>query len=293
MKKLIYFAALLGLLATSCSDDKNEPNTRTLQGNALTAVIPTDKSKEAVLTEMPLKVTQYLSEGGDWKVTVSDMTLPDGSKLSFTTPTIAGAGVEDVSLVYYSNFNADGGQVIRDFRTDLINMYYYINASTNKPAAAPFGTLVACNFKVGGDYTVATFPNRSYYGGATTTTYEAEGETKEFTNQLPMYFVSIDLAKRMAEVTIFNAQFSENMPVLSAVNLRGLKLEASSQYGYTIKGENLTPTVGVGGNETSYPMYMFDSFEMHPTNTALSSCAITYEVAGKYKGAFTGSYRAQ
>ena len=156
---------------------------------------------------------------------------------------------------------------------------------------APYGSLIACNYKVGADYSVATFPVQAYYGGVTTTYYMQGSEQKEFVNNVPMYFVNIDLAKRTAQVTIYNVKFAESMPMaLSAVTLRGLKIEASRQSGYVISGDNIVPGVGIGANEVDYPQYTFDHFEMYPTNQSLTKCAIAYSVAGKYSGVFTGSY---
>lgn len=295
MKKLLLSAMLISLVATSCSDDDNNtPNTRNLSGEIPAVVIPANTAEEAVLTELPIKITQYMDEGGIWRINVNSFTLPSGEKLSFMSPDIAGSMNDfinpDIMLRCMSNFMAETGQTIRNLNVDLINNYYYLSFS-GEGSVSPYGTYVAANFKVGSDYSIATFPREAYYGGTTITKYNIGSGDKEFRNEVPMYFFNIDMSRRTAILTIYNAKFAEEMPMaLSAVTLRGLKVEPSSQSGYRISGKNIVPVVGVGGNEVEYPQYTFDDIEMHPTNTALTQCEINYSVAGRFAGRFTGSY---
>lgn len=295
MKKVIFPAMLLVLAATGCSDDeKNTPNTRNLSGEWPVVVMPTDEHQPGVITQMPMKITQYLAEGGVWRVDVKSFTLPSGDNLSFTTPDIFASGEIDWSLRYISNFNAESGQVIRDYRAELINNYYYFsNTGGNAGGTPPMGTIVASMFRVGGEYTVTVIPHIAYYGGTTVTQYQIKSEEVESTFYEPLYYITLDLKNMTADLVIYNARFADLMPALAAVNLRGLKLETSHEHGYTISGKNVVPSVGVGSNEVEYPQYVFDEIEMHPTNSLYTSCEIEYTVANKYKGRFTGSYRVQ
>lgn len=295
MKKVLFPALLLALVATGCSDDDNNaPNSRNISGTWPVAVIPTDANEQGAIMEMPMKITQYLAEGGIWRVEVKNFTLPSGKNLTFTTPDIQPAGEVDWILRYISNFDAETGQVIRDYRTDLVNNYYYYsNKGVNSGSKPPMGTLVASRFRVGGEYTVTVIPHIAYYGGTTVTRYNLGGEEKESTFYEPLYYITLDINKMTADLVIYNARFAEGMPSLAAVNVKGLKLEPSREHGYRIYGKDIEPSVGVGSNEVAYPQYIFNEIEMHPTDELCTACDITYKVANKYEGSFIGSYRVQ
>lgn len=290
MKKIFLLLPALALLFSAC-DKKGEPNTRSISGEIPAVVTPLDPTKEVRIMNLPISVTQQLTDNV-WNVKVTSFSLPGGGILSFTTPDMRATGSPNINLTYLSTFDAASGQTIRNFRTNLINYYYFLSMGGQgaQPGVAPMGTLINTTFAVGNDYSVATFPIDAYYGGKTITTYtDAEGE-QVLENQMQMYHIRVNLTNMTAQVIICNPVFEPGLTPLATLTLSGLTLSPDRQYGYTIKGENIVPTLGAGQNVQTYPEYTFDSFEFHPTNSALTKGAITYSVAGKYKATFNGSY---
>lgn len=286
MKKLIYAATIAAITLSSCSDDKHEPNTYNITGDVPIAITPLSENGEPTIGLTSMKVSRYMGEGDVWRVNIPDITLPNAGSLTFTTPDIHAESntVPDFILRYLSTFDAETGQTIRNFNCYLINSYLRPGDQTNS------GTLVTFNFKVGADYAIASFPRQAYYGGTTVTSMP---NTPDFTNPEPKYFVKINMENRTAELTIYNAKFAETMPMaLSAVNIKGLTIKPSREYGYIIEGANIIPTVGTGDHAVEYPQYTFNKVEIHPTNAELTNCEITYTVADRFNGRFNGSYWA-
>lgn len=282
MKKTILLALLAAPLFVACNDDKGQPNTETLTGELPAIITPADPALSPEITYLPIKVVCDYANDAKWTVAVRNFTLPSSFPLSFTTPEMTGQGIKNVSLNYLSDFPATTGQTISQFSTDVIADYNTLNGTPDNKG----GVKVNTYFKVGEEYTIATFPLEAFYNGVTT----AETGNGTFQNPNAQYKFMIDLKQNTVTLVIYNAKFAEKMPPLASVTLRGLKLKTSRQYGYEIEGKDITPTVGMGDNEVAYPNYIFHTFTMHPTDKMLTKVAIDYTVGDNYQGSFTGSY---
>lgn len=150
--------------------------------------------------------------------------------------------------------------------------------------------VIISHYDVGSDYTVRTFPPDACYLGNTSTTYPTEAGTGSYYNKDMVYRVEItDFAKKKANVYIYQAKFAEAAPTLTGVVLKDLNISWENNY-YTISGENITPGVIEGTQTTPNDKYVFDKFNFTTVGPDMTNANITYEVAGKFKGSFSGSY---
>ncbi|MDE5878271.1 MAG: hypothetical protein K2H47_12350 [Muribaculaceae bacterium] len=149
--------------------------------------------------------------------------------------------------------------------------------------------VVAFSYNVGDLYSVRTFNTEAYMGGKTETTYEWEGETKTYTNDKMLYRTVIDTQTMTADMVIYNARFAEEMGRdLVAVVVKGLKVEWTPN-GYRMSGNDIIPQYLEGGALQPIPPFTFNSISVSTVGDRMTDFVIDYEVAGQYKGHFTGS----
>lgn len=283
MKKLLLALLPASLLLASCSNDSHPSNSMTMRATLPTVIIPTDESKPAVFAGLTdYLLTQSYVEA-TWTIAAA-LEAPGYGTNQFLTPSMAGSGTQNfVEIGYYTPFTSKTGQTFSYLSAKITDSYYW-HTNENTIYNRPLGYLIYMQYAVKDMYVVKSFPEDVCYGGTTQT---VAGET-EFNTSLPTYLVQLDVASGTAEVVIFSAQFSSQMPILSRVTIKGLKLTPSRECGYVISGENIIPTVGEGPSATPYPQFPFTKFELRPSSPDLTTADITYTVAGKYQGTLAG-----
>jgi len=293
MKKLLFpLASAMLLFLAACDDDKpDQPvNSFQIKGSLPTCIIPEGGTDaDVIFTDEPVYSYTLDSYTGKWTLGVSNLKVPSHDELRFTSPVIYPSSGFNIRLDYRSPFVATQGGEINNLVAVLANDYYYYTgeSTTGNP---PLGTLHTMAFDVVGQYKVRAFPKTCFYGGGLVTTYTQDGIEKEYTSTTPQFGVKVNLATRTAEVTIHNVKFAEEMPMaLSVVTLKDLKLVGDEEDGYKIVGTNIVPEVGQGAHSIPYPDFIFNEFEMHPTNTQMTMAEIDFRVAGRYEGEFCGS----
>lgn len=293
MKKLLFpLACALMVLGTSCDDDPDQPaNTYQVKGELPTCIIPEDATKEVTFTSTTIYSFTLYDKTGLWTAGVNNLNVPGFGTVDFTTPEISASGMYNRYLAFNSPFTAKSGETISDFQAMLCTDYYYYNNESSL-VSNPLGMLCSVTFNVPGKYSVHAFPRRAYFGGSTTTTYNgADGAEKHYTSNSMTVGIDINLDSRTATLVMYNARFAEEMPMsLSRVELKGLKVEGDREHGYELTGKNIIPLVGEGQGAVEYPMFVFNDIEFHPTNDLMTRAECEFEVAGRYKGEFSGSY---
>ena len=148
-----------------------------------------------------------------------------------------------------------------------------------------------CQYKIGDEYTVKTFPEIAFYTGETTTQYPGADGMQENSTKTIFYELSLNLAENKATIYMYNAKFSgmPQEPSKSQINIEGLNVDYSNGM-VTVTGENIIPVVVEGNVSTPYENYIFNNIEFKTTSDDLSECQISYTVAGRFSGTFKGSY---
>lgn len=154
----------------------------------------------------------------------------------------------------------------------------------------PQGVMIVGQYRIENLCDVKTFyPDASFYGSTTSSYVDNDGNTQSYTNKDMLYRVVMDLKKNTASVVIYEAKFAEPQPKLTGIILRDLKVTYHNG-GYSITGSNIVPEVIEGVSTTPNEKYVFDTFSLMTTSADLVDASINFQVAGKYKAFFTGSY---
>lgn len=169
-------------------------------------------------------------------------------------------------------------------------MNWYNQLDPGSTSIAPYYPAVITQYAIGNELSVKTIATDALYSGKTVTTYSVNGETQSYENETMSYRFKIDIATNKADLIIYKAKFAATMPIeIAAIVVNGLDVTWKAGT-YTITGKNIIPVVYEGTTPTPYPSFVFDSINFEPTNDRLTSGKLSYEVAGKYYGEFTGKY---
>ncbi len=157
------------------------------------------------------------------------------------------------------------------------------------PVAQSVPAIFVGYYQMGDQYNVHTISTDSFYCGTTTTNAGANSDKT-------VYRVIMDIKKKKATLLIYEAKFAEGMPSLSAIILPELDVVVNSN-GYEIKGNNVVPLVpetdslmGELSECTPNEDYIFNSFRMNTVDQMLTKVNMSYSVAGRFSGQFSGCY---
>lgn len=303
MKKF-FLCSAVGIIAIMTSCNKNESEytsdfqvlTTNLVTNLKTDDVKVSSCSYIIHTSIPA-----------WQATVSTQQLMLGDTYFF----FYSSDSDYSSNIYQFNTNGDlkQGQLVTIYTLSALadnqsnlpidgrnfvvsSLTHYHSLEPGSSYAAPYSPAVVAQYTVGSDYLVKTINNDVVYEGTTITTYPsgADGGESSFVNTKMSYRFVIDIKTNTAKMIIYDARFAEAMPVeLAAIVVEGLQVNWLPG-SYEIKGENLTPYVYEGTNKVPYEAFTFNSISFEPTNDKLTQAKITYKVAGRYEGTFTGSY---
>lgn len=276
--KLIFASLALAAITASCDDSKENSMEITVGVPMMNVVTTKGADTKIVYSNYNVNINytdQYI-------ITILPETDFGQQKVSFVTPTLP---YTFRSNSYWFNlsgaFNTNAG-------VQISNLGGFVTEAINRPpvlstGSAQFNSTLAFNahYKIGSDIFVQTFPKDAVYTGNTT----GSDSNNKFTSDKTSYRVVINPSKLDATLYIYNAKFNEQMPELNII-LTGLKV-VPEMGTYKVKGEHITPSTFDG---TEYPHFKFDSFELTPMSTDLTSVRIQFEVAGRFSGSFMGSY---
>lgn len=296
MKRHLFYAIpAVALLLGSCN---SEPGDNTSQVTYPVYSLVTDRSSadtRAVasaynftfnFTQENVVFAAALNFNGSTRTFTSNET-------TFTSDTYSGGMVIKLGDIqaYWDN---DINKPIENFRCEISSMtntydkeVLGVPALTEEQKVALNYPAVLVSYSAGNDYIVSSFPMVAWYKGETTTTFPSQDGTSDFSDNNMVYRVAIDVSKKTANVVIYEARFAEVMPSLPAVVLENLPVSFENGT-YTIKAENVVPKVAEGNGLTEYPNYIFNSFEFR--RAGMAQAAISYTVAGRFNGVFTGSW---
>ncbi len=298
MKKKVLIAAFVApLLLASCLGDPKDTTSTTIYP-IYNMVVPTDGQKEITVSEgkysLSFNITKQTVEMSADNLKIGDRTG------SFLTPTVSYR-----ADAFTTSFVADGGTFgndasmpVNDINCTVYSAYYIVPTSVVIPDVIfPRNTfeLPIMSYKVGDEYNVYTFYPYPVYGGTTVTTDDSGDKYEE---KKMKYYFSMDTEKGKADLVIYDAKFSDKMPMsLKALVLKGLDLKFTRQ-GYEISGENIIPSRVEGNIATPMETFVFEKFLLTSTPGDITSGSAVYNVVNnmnpkdpkKYVGNFSGRY---
>lgn len=151
------------------------------------------------------------------------------------------------------------------------------------------------DYNIDNKYIVKTFQRNTFFKGTTTTNYEDNNGEHNFSTEDIVYRICLNFDENnqggTATLIIYNAKFSDSPyePVKTAIIAEDLDVEYSAD-GIVITGENIPSQMPEGNALQEVPTFPFNSIRFETTSDDLTQCKISYKVAGKYNGEFTGSY---
>lgn len=299
MKKKIFIYAVIGIVMTSClGDDEKNDITNYVTYETANLVIPADgKEQPFALSDVEYRY-DFNYTHNTITVKTDELQLSVQKELAFETEPVSyfyGVYAEGqlwkfnvVQADSKVNGTVDSDYAVKDLSCTLTTAYYAPQELWDQQAQ-PLGTAVLMKYNVGDKYTVKTFPVLAYYSGKTTTSYKDKNDQEVgFSTTMPLYRIEIDVDDKKADVQFYNAKFAETMPMSITFTLEDLDVEFTNR-GYYIKGENVVPMM----DETPMERYVFNDFTLSCVDENLSTINVEYNVAGMYKGNFSGSYIVQ
>ncbi len=237
-------------------------------------------------TQENVKIAAALSYDGTTRTFTSNET-------TYTSDTYSGGMVIKLGDIeaYWDNNTT---RPIGNFRcelTSLINTYTTdvpgVPALTEDQKSTLSYPASLVSYSVGTDLLVSSFPIIAWYKGETTTSYPTGNGDGSYSDKNMVYRVGIDVPKKTACVVIYEPRFAEVMPSLPAIVLENLPVVFENGT-YTIRVKDVVPKVAEGNGLTEYPNYIFNEFEFIPMGMA--NALISYKVAGRFEGHFSGSW---
>ncbi len=300
MKKisLICLIAAVAVVMSSCLGDPEDKRTYSITVSNM--IIPDDVNAPVTVSH---NCTYNLS--ADYishKLTVNttNLSLPGMSDLSFTSNVMDCTNVSS-GPNFSGSFGRGSAHLSNGMDITGLNGFYTSLVYSVEVTGDPFrfyvtNPMLVMNYHAG-NYTVKTFSMNPFFRGTTITKYKArpeegeeEGREKTFSYGDATYRVNFAQDMKTANVIIYNAKFALEMPnALQAVVLKDLPVELTHSE-YVIKASNVIPEVLEGGVLIPYQRFVFNNFTLTTTSNDLTEVQCEYQVAGMYRGSFTGSY---
>ncbi|MDE6679800.1 MAG: hypothetical protein K2J92_00425 [Muribaculaceae bacterium] len=288
-----FAAAAMLTAATSC--DKNDPESSyTVSYSIYNLYTPLSGDQAAHVSTAAYQL-RYDFINSTVEIGASDL-IWNNSTYSFSTDAVRftnGYYDDGGEVIEFKNAKASVSGMTVDMSGMLTNRKYYTTQSvpgiTGGVLQYTQVPVIAFSYNIGDLYSVRTFNPEAYMGGTTLTTYEMNGETKHYTNDKMLYRTIIDIQKMTADMVIYNARFAEEQPVeLLAIAVKDLKVEWTPN-GYRMTGSDIIPEYLEANELQPLPRYIFNNISLVTTGDRMTDFTLDYEVAGQYKGNFTGS----
>jgi len=285
--------AALAMIATSCKNKSEDPNgsvNYTFATNVLVTPLSAPNQAYAVSN------TQYralIIPGGTGSIALSPISfgeaLPDFSfkgEGTCRTANIGGYEGMIIATVYRITIPEihDGSNSITSLNCVLTDGFWDDEYRT---VGASVSMLPVISYTINGKWNVRSFPTNACYAGITNISKDG---TQVATYTKTSYVVSLDLAKKKANVKIINPDMNLNHPGYYTVWLRGLDLEYTST-GYAVSGIDVIPECQNGTAWDKLPEQTLSSFRMDMPNSKPTCTNISFTTLNGYTGSLTeGNY---
>ncbi len=298
MKKIIFGAAAIALLFSSCDTSTKDSTSMNLYKvyNHIFSKTTGEITTSQNIYSVELNWTQ-----GTVAISTKDLKIDNKDNSFTTTPGVIGEvktyntseGVAQTMKFerLTGNFNDDSSMPLQNFRakwSSALNVPTYSELQ-NSGVQAKMNPLIL-SYEIGNEYMVRTFQVDCFYKGSTNTSFVAmDGQSGTYQNTNMLYRVILDVDKKKGDVQIFKAKFAEQQPEISLIAVKGLDLTFNSE-GYVLKGENIVPGVVENGKETPNDKYIFNQIEFVASGPELTQGFFSFKVADRFTGRFVGDY---
>lgn len=296
MKK--FYPVLLGvgaLLLSSC-DHKSEFTTNYSYSttNLITSIETGESFAQKATYNFFFNVGEGIATVGCSDITAGNQNYSFTSQETSYTGMQFTSGTVTVLQSPKASVNSASGQSYPLESTNVtISGLNYWNPETPGYTSAPvYQPAILWQYNIGNLYNVKTFAADALYVGKSQTSYPvgSTGETETFESETMTYRIIMNVPENKALLIIYKAKFAASMPIeLSSITVEGLDI-VWKEGTYAITGTDIIPQIYEGTTATPYPNYIFNSIYFEPTNAQLTEASLTYTVAGRFKGSFTGSY---
>lgn len=293
MKKSLLLTLLMpGLALVSCNkdDDPRYTNSYTAETYSLITNVTDPTYVSAVKTEYTFGFEMYSRQA---QMACTELKIDDAAyAFASTWMPFEVKSTADAQGGYYQSYIFKGsGDVSQSASTSITGVSGCLTEAVNPLVAIPGvestvprnGRFVLLQYRVNNIYDVRTFWPDVVYRGETS----VSGASAPFTTGNIQYRVKINLSSQTADIYMLGAQFAEAMPKQD-IAVKGLRFEAGSD-GYVITGENVEPEVITNGQSVPMPAFTFNKIDMSCKGN-LTRASISYRVAGRYDGYFSGTF---
>lgn len=308
MKKIFTIALVAGLLVMASCSDKEPTNTASETVFTYNYVTTLDDSAQPVIKKGNYTFG-FDFVNNDVNIATDRVDLGNNEEIKFTTEkfkftnsVVLGFNEKPQTVLHGSDpapCFADNGMKITDLRFELSPIFnippqlsYTKDPESQLPQpdlsyTARAGSAPTLRYVVGDLYKIYTFWPDLYYCGATDTeVINVPGN--EFRSQDIGYRIKFDIAKKKAQVVLYNVQFNPNMPKMECLILPDLDVQFTNN-GYIIEATNINPLYIEGEKIMENPRFPFTSFKfVAEGNMVTGKCDFT--VAGRFHGSFEGEY---
>ncbi len=246
--KLIFFAAMCVMMATSCSDgdDNGLKDNYTEQEyvNCFNYVYNVRSGNGSVISGTSYMFRFRMDGTADVYVKNAKFApqMPDGINFEFEGLkwSLNSSGykvIAGVNLTPMMNGNPVEGYVVDNLKIELMDRYL----------GSIYLPVINMSMMVNGAFEIVTIPMSITYFGKTGVVNEQANTN--FTTKNPYYIVKLDPKTMTASIDIRGAKFAENMPAMDMV-FPGVEFEVS-RTGYDLNADSLIPEIA----GVPYPNY--------------------------------------
>lgn len=254
-----------------------------LEMSTLTGMTGSVTSSELVANNTILSFTtdvqEYKSSGFDAFFENAKGSVVDNSSLQLNNATFEAIYPYDVNINPYNGYYYT--------LEDVGDLTYRFDSQHPWEAIA--------KFDIGNSYKINTFQKETFFVGSTSTSYPYQGDTQYYNTDDIIYRFTLDSEKDSSDYTatlvMYNAKFS-SVPAepTKTIVVKNLDVEFGPT-GIKISSKNNIPYMySKGEGLVEIDRFIFNSIEFTTTDDFYISGAISYEVAGMYKGYFEGDY---
>lgn len=299
MKQNVLFAGLFAAAAmfTSCNTGGDDGNYSSMGMGSCNLVIPSDASKEVSVQSDGNYTFKFYLDRGTAVITSTSINL-GGDKVVLHTDELPyntylfGNNIQSIN-VKANNAGMASNHPVTNLNCNLVNSFWWDDILATSISGIPSWEnlrtgVLELSYDVDG-YTVRTFGADRVYKGETMTQVDSSNGLSSYSTTEMLYRVVMNVDKKKADVVLYRAKFSDQMPVtISAMVLKDLDL-SFSRNGFIVSGTDVVPAVAEGISTTPYPNFTFKTFNLYTVNLEMTNVIADFTVGNAYTGYFEGT----
>lgn len=296
-------AALLpALLLTGCGLDSIDDTERTVTYSVYNHITRLDGTGSVIATQGSYRLFFNVTQG--WANITSTDLMYDNTKHMVSTIDMGYSGNAYVNPDMgirgevirldggEGNVAAAGSSSVTSLSAVTSPFHNYVVTVTvpGYPVTGAGMSRLVMGYDYADTYRVRTFYPDNTFAGKTVTDWpdsEAAGGVATMEGENTIYRLVMDIEKGTADMIMYEPKFSDKMPPISALVLKGLTLTLTPS-GYEVTGTGVIPEQLEAGATTPVEAFPFNSIRIVTTDSGMTQASIDFTVAGRFHGSFTG-----